>query len=177
MGTEAETVERVGHLVTAAGATLKDKRRPIKVIGRDGAVKKTIPHVEVIEGLLHHGGIAGALGSGVRPTIVLCEVCRCVVNVGRKGIPTRCKKHTRRKLCPMGCGKVVQRRSSGCRRCLSAHVPAETRADRVRVWQSTRHPDDRSGSAKKASAVQAATKSQAMRKAWETRRAKQAARG
>ena len=56
---EAETVERVAHLVNAAGATLKEKRRPITVVARDGTVKKTIPHVEVIEGLLHHEGISG----------------------------------------------------------------------------------------------------------------------
>ena len=128
---EAGTVERVGWLVQAAGATLKEKKRPIKVVGRDGAVKKTIPHVEVIEGLLHHEGISGALEEGLRPETIRCAVCRCVVKVKPKGsIPSACRKHRKYKLCSSGCGAAVK---------LSARQPCRAcRATPTTIVQASR---------------------------------------
>ena len=110
-------MERVARLVTTAGATLKEKKRPIKVVARDGTVKKVVPHVEVIEGLLHHEGISGELQAGVRPKTVLCEVCRCVVEVKPGNVPRTCKEHQGRKPCPRGCGRAVVVRAKSCAPC------------------------------------------------------------
>jgi hypothetical protein len=149
---EAETVERVERLTTAAGATTKEKKRPIKVVGRDGAVKKVVPHAEVIEGLLHHEGISGALEHGLRPKTVLCMYCRKVVEVKSGNMPKTCAAHRELKPCPRGCGGVCRHVSECCRRCKTP----EQRSEVSRKRMAAMTPEQRSEST---------------RKAWETRRA------
>ncbi len=156
---EAETVERVDRLRTAAGATLKEKKRPIKVVAHDGTVKKVVPHVEVIEGLLHHEGITGELQAGIRPKTILCAVCKCVVEVPKSGglVPRTCKPHRQRKLCPRGCGAHVKEAARCCRACVTAEERAavtrgartlEERSAASRRGHARRTPQERSGTAR-----------------------------
>ena len=148
MAHEAETVRRVVQLVATAKSG-KEKKRPIKVVDSSGAVKKVVPHIEVIDALLHHEGVSNE--GAQRPTAIACEVCSAVVRVSPVGtVPTRCKKHPRsmdatrapRPCSECGAAYVTGRSKTGkCHGCLTkaqmASIPDDVRRTRAALARSS----------------------------------------
>ena len=193
MAHEAETVRRVVQLVATAKSG-KEKKRPINVVDSSGAVKKVVPHIEVIDALLHHEGVSGALEGGIRPKVVLCKHCLRTVNVPPNGapVPSSCPAHRRGPRRPCGyCGKQTAAPTGRCRGCVVSHAwenmteqeriaaikkrlaktTPESRSDSAKLGNARRDPAERSETARRRRMSKTPEERSAqLRAAWETRR-------
>lgn len=65
--------------------------RKLHLVGKDGKPTRATTDVEYRHGVLKRLGIELALLPGKRPTQIVCETCRSVVTVKKRGtVPTRC---------------------------------------------------------------------------------------
>ena len=147
---KAKDVERFELLAKATAKVPTVAPRKLYVDKRDGSIG-VITARDLGDKLLEREAIANETAEGVRPKVVLCEVCKCAVEVGLKGaIPRKCKRHHQYVRCPRGCGRAAGKHSKSCNACLTK----EERAAPTRAAFARMTPEERKANAEKKAKAQ-----------------------
>lgn len=154
---KAKDVERFELLAKAVAKVPEVRPRKIYVDKRDGSIGE-ITLRDVNDKMLEREAIASETVAGVRPKVVLCAVCKCVVEVPKRGgrVPRTCAKHSKNRLCPRGCGATVYRKTQCCSACKTPDERLNAmrkRGDAIRKAKAAKTTEQRSSSARRANAA------------------------